>query len=209
MTNFTYNRDIPESTNNPSVDQPDMKINTNSIDELINVDHNSFGVDDGGYHKVIHEVTQGADPATIAGVNQIYSKFYTPDTTGGVPDTQLFSKTGLGGVSQLTGNLGSADGWQWIGGVLVQWGVVSFAPGSDHETSTVTFKDRVPGAIRFPNNIFIVNGTLLVASQSETVASNTLAIRSFSATQFRWVYNSSSSTGSTRYPGFYWIAIGN
>ena len=42
-----------------------------------------------------------------------------------------------------------------------------------------------------------------------TTASDTIAIRSFSTTQFIWVFNSSSSTGSTIYPGFYWMAIGN
>ena len=58
MTNFPYNRDIPDGPNNPSVDQPDMKENTNSIDELINQDHISFEQNNGGFHKTIHQPNQ-------------------------------------------------------------------------------------------------------------------------------------------------------
>lgn len=53
MTTFTYIRDIPNGPNNPSADQPNMQINTNSTDDLLAVDHTSFNVLNGGQHKQI------------------------------------------------------------------------------------------------------------------------------------------------------------
>lgn len=51
---FTYNRDIPDGPNNPSRDQPLMKTNTNSIDDLIAVNHISFRSAGGGQHTLIN-----------------------------------------------------------------------------------------------------------------------------------------------------------
>lgn len=97
MANFTYNNDIPDTPNSPSADQPLMKINTNSIDDLIEVDHVSFNTNDGGYHKVIHQNPQVSDPAAIPGTGQTYVK-----TVSG--DQELFYESGLGVVTQLTPN---------------------------------------------------------------------------------------------------------
>lgn len=75
MPNYTYVRDIPDAPHNPSVDQPDMKINTNSIDDLIEEDHYSFNDPNNfsGYHKDIHQPAQAADPAAIANIGQLYT----------------------------------------------------------------------------------------------------------------------------------------
>src|SRR6188508_1037394 len=130
MTQFNYNRNIPFATNSPAADQPNMLTNTNSTDDLIAVDHNSFNVPDGGYHKIIHQTlgpvggersrttvanvdTLSNFPATIPGINQVFAANYTPDYTSATSDTQLFTKTAQGGVSQLTGDDAETDGWQW------------------------------------------------------------------------------------------------
>lgn len=211
---FTYNNLVPATNNDPSSDQPDMLINTQSINSIIAVDHVGFNAANGGYHKVIREITQVADPAALATFNQVYAKSYTPDTTGGTADTQLFTRTGAGTISQLTGyNTTSAtDGWQWVGGILLQWGKTttvssgSFASGS--ASGTVTFKDRVAGAIPFPTNCFIVLTDLFwttaggAPSGSGTVNIN---ITTLSNLSFAWQFNSNSS----KYTGFHWFAIGN
>ncbi len=69
MTNFNYNNAVPAPNNNPSVDQPDMLINTQSIELLLEVDHISFRTEDGGTHKQVtfsSKNTPGAqaDPAS-------------------------------------------------------------------------------------------------------------------------------------------------
>ena len=51
--NVTYNNAIPNAPNNPSVDQPKMQTNTDSIDQIIGVDHVSFNTNDGGWHKQV------------------------------------------------------------------------------------------------------------------------------------------------------------
>lgn len=66
-----YNRDIPDAPNNPSVDQPKMKENFNSIDTLLAVDHVSFNANNGGFHKQIDfalKATPAApvDPVSVA-----------------------------------------------------------------------------------------------------------------------------------------------
>ncbi len=220
-TNFTYTQNIPLATNKPSVDQPNMKINTNSINSIIAVDHLSFGQATGilsdGYHKTIHQsqdtrtrsgvgATYANFPVGIVGVNQVVAASYTPDTTGAVADTQLFSVTGLGVTSQLTANLTNdpREGWCWCGGILIQWGEVSSAAGG----GTVTFKDRVAGAIPFPNACFNVQAT--TSYNNTGTSSVNISIRktagSPSTTDFEWT-RSGTTTGT--FNGFYWMAIGN
>lgn len=204
MGTIQYTRDTPATNDNPSVDQPNMKTNTNSIDTLLQVNHNSFGEDPYGYHTVITQVTQGSDPVTIGGVNQVYAKNYTPNTTVGSTDTQLFVKSGLGILSQLTGQLVGTDGYQWIGGVLVQWGKIAIPQiGTAPKSGTVTFKDRVAGAIPFPTACFIVQLTL--QSTVVTSASNSAGIIGTpGATSFQWQFS-----GTTSSQNIFWMAIGN
>lgn len=63
MTNFSYNVGVPATNNNPSDDQPEMLINTQSIKNLIDVDHLSFGVNDGGTHKQVTIVSNNVPAA--------------------------------------------------------------------------------------------------------------------------------------------------
>lgn len=217
--NAVYTDNIPFSSNNPSNDQPIMEQNTNSINSVLSVDHIAFNTPNsiggnlqGGYHTIIHQpfrtiaaqtawnafagsgVPAAVKTTAITGVNQTFSMNYTPDTTGGTADTQLFSMTGGSGISQLTGNHTSdlSGGWCWVGGILLQWG--NFA--SSLTTDTVTFKDRNVGAIPFPNNCFGV------VMQNVGNTAPIYRVFSFTKAQFIWV----SSVAPT---AFFWVAIGN
>lgn len=95
MPNFSFTRDIPFATHNPSSDQPIMQTNTNSEDSIWAVDHHGFNDNLGGYHNIIHQDPQLADPAAIPGIGQTYVK-----TVGS--DVQLFYESGLGVVTQLS-----------------------------------------------------------------------------------------------------------
>lgn len=60
MTNFPYNNTVPGANNDPSVDQPDMLENFQSIggpapttSGIIGVDHVGFNATDGGTHKQV------------------------------------------------------------------------------------------------------------------------------------------------------------
>ena len=53
MTNFSYNDAVPATNNDPSVDQPDMLINTVSIEGIWNEDHIGFNLENGGTHQFL------------------------------------------------------------------------------------------------------------------------------------------------------------
>jgi hypothetical protein len=212
MTFAPFTTNIPFSTNNPSVDQPNMLQNTNSEAQIWPIDHHGFNDSLGGYHTIIHQDPRVANPLAIVGINQIFVKNVTTDAAVPQTDTQLFSLTGGNGLSQLTGNSALSEGYQWLGGTLIFWGSVAISGGmggSNHRTGTVVFKGRTPTSIPFPNNCFVVLATQDVSSNSVTTNSNTVAIRGFTPLGFAWLVNSSSGSMLTEFPTFSWIAIGN
>jgi hypothetical protein len=102
MSYWIYTRDIPFASHNPSSDQPIMQTNANSIDSLILEDHFSFNDNQGGWHKVIHQLNQVADPAAIPTVGQSYLK----DNPNG--DQNPFFRAGDGTVYNIVNQSGSA-----------------------------------------------------------------------------------------------------
>lgn len=200
---ISYNLNIPDGPNNPSVDQPKMKTNTNNISQIIGIDHVTFddATNPNGYHTVIHQTLQGLDPAAIVGINQLYSKNATITNSGGsTTDTQLFTRTGLGGVSQLTGNHSAANGYSFISGVILQWGVVTL-PGTSNPTGTVNF-NTAPN-FNFPTDT--LNIQLTLQANVTTGQVNSIAVLGTPTKfGFNWVFS-----GSTSFNKFYWFAIGN
>ncbi len=178
-----------------------IRDNLDGTFQTLGVDHvNNNGIPGSnpqGYHTVIHQVTQSANPATISGVNQLFSKI------AAIPsgDTQLFSRTGNGGVSQLTGNHGAANGFAWFSGILVQWGVVSSITNG-----MVSFNNN-PSNYNFPNSCFIVETQPYWVGASAPNGAAGVSVKNISTTDFTWVFNTNS--GAYTGGGFYWIAIGN
>lgn len=64
--NLDYNTDVPNPPNRPASDVPLMKVNTNNIPTLINIDHFSFENAFGGYHKQVHLRNQAAPGIGLA-----------------------------------------------------------------------------------------------------------------------------------------------
>lgn len=226
--NLNYNQNIPGSQNNPSDDQPLMRTNTNSTRTWVTIDHHGFKDNLGGYHTIIHQdngtPTRTIDritgintniPAAISGIHQLFSALVTtPDGS----DTQLISVTGNqapGQFSQLTGNHASSEGWGWFSGLLVQWGGV--VTGLNNTTNSVVFATRTAGMIEFPNNLFVVipnpfydsSGTSTPTSQRTATVSIDINATNTNKTQFTWKAQSSSTSSTNNYSGFYWIAVGN
>ena len=130
---ISYNPDVPNPPNSPSVDVPLMKINTNAISSIIGIDHQTFNFPNtnSGYHKVIHFTNQGSDPAQIVGTGQLYTKG---------SDQVLWYENGNGNVAQLTGGFNpsnSAQGFTFLPGNLkMTWGSGNTGSGSN---TTVSF----------------------------------------------------------------------
>lgn len=80
MSLFTYNRDIPDAPNNPSNDQPKMKTNTNSTDDLIAVDHVSFNDTPGGTHLQSTYSSKNTPAAQIDPQSVVYTTNGTAST---------------------------------------------------------------------------------------------------------------------------------
>ena len=218
MPNLTFYRDIPDGPNNPSVDQGLMKTNYNSIDTLIGVDHYSFNDNNGGYHNIIHQPPVIVDPIAIPSVDQLYVKNVTPDASVTATDTQIFSRTGTGAISQMTGYkvatyvqgaITYTEGYQWQGGILYQWGYFILSSVNGTRTYNIVLKDRKPGMIPFPNNCFLVTPTALYDTSNIPTPSTTEAIAVAQNTVTRFGFSISLWANTTRFTGISWSAIGN
>lgn len=231
MTFFNYNIDIPAALDDPSVDQPLMLTNTNTIGSWVNIDHHGFGDNLGGYHRVIHQDTGTITringvyanvPAAIlvpTPINQIFPASVTTDSTTPQTDTQLFAMTANGdaltgnGIYQMTGNTGGTEGYTWVAGILVQWGFVASGVVNG---GTVTFKGRTPTTIPFPNTLYTVYATPTYnttappnnqfPTQNSTISIDT-NVANTNNLQFKYTIRQTAS--ATNYTGFYWLAIGN
>lgn len=223
---YTINR--PTANEKLKTSQPLIRDNFTSSNTSFGIDHYPFndGTANDGRHRIIKQTNvnlnstvrirdgQGNSPTNfptnITDVNQVFSAQYVPDYSGAVADTQLFTVTGSGGISQLTGNFATEEGWQWIGGVLMQWGFVSKTSSAANQTTK--FKDRGSPAqgIPFPNACFNVQATIVYNGAPTSSKRNSILIEkntgpSPSREQFKWTIEIEDATVL----GFFWTAIGN
>jgi len=204
---INYNLGIPDGPNNPSNDQPNMKENNDNINQILSVDHIPFNVTNSGYHTVIHQLSNGGFPAAdppaipLPPVGQTYVKEVTANST---TDTQLFFRTALGGISQLTGNNATQNGYQWIGGTLIQWGLLDQTISNPVNGGLINFP------IPFPTETFIINATFfptapLIALQNPGA---TLTVNAVDVNKFAWAIYITNPNFPSVLRGFYWFAIG-
>lgn len=95
MGTIPYNANIPDGPDDPSVDQPKMKENTNSINQIIGVDHFSFGsaavppnIGPDGWHKQSTYPSFALVPVVGPSTLAFQGAVYTKDIGGGI--IQLF-----------------------------------------------------------------------------------------------------------------------
>lgn len=220
MTNFAYTDNIPASQNNPSVDQPKMKVNTKSIQDIIGEDHITFKANNGGFHKKSRYVnTVGFPTGLLAGIGTTYTKlaistgaslesdlFYIPDTGDPAPgptrDYQL-TRTITGSYplfAKSTQNYNTVGnqyfgGWTFLpGGMLMQYGFLNLPTGS----TVITFP------VPFSNNPFSIQLTARATAGGGATSSLYVLNGSESQTGFT-ITTSAGGTGLNRY---YWVAIG-
>jgi len=220
MTIQPYVTGFPQDGSSLGSTKTQIRNNLDGTFLTLGVDHvNNNGQPGGnpanaGYHTVIHQQLQSSIPATINGVNQIFSMIPGTAGTPAIPpggDTQLYTKTGNGGVSQLTGAVRQQNGYTWCAGVLMQWGIVgqTFA-NSSSVTGTVTF--NIPFSIECYNIQFTMLGnsssgqTIQLCTTSPLPNTVPIPVPNLTRTGFTWQFTSAPNSGS--YKGFYWFAIG-
>ncbi len=187
MPNFTYNRDIPDAPNNPSVDQPPMKVNTNSTDDLINIDHFSFNDNNGGLHKQVTMINQtapgfpnGGNGLLFAGVNSANSWPHWQNALGTVVMVNGIPSAASAGYTYLPG------------GIILQWGVKNLPASGDN---------AIAFPITFPTNCF--NVQLSVERAAANIDAVVIKTASISTSGFTAIAPTAGSTN------IYWVAIGN
>ncbi|MBS3903751.1 MAG: hypothetical protein KGZ39_00310 [Simkania sp.] len=187
---FTYTRDIPATNNNPSSDQPNMKENTNSIDDLIAVDHVSFGNATGGLHKQVHYVSNQAAPGVGSAVGVEFV-----NSVAGLLGTvsSLFFQNGTS-TKQLTNLALTTSGTNYS--ITTPWGLIlNFGFNAGAATSNaITFSTA------FSTSVLAVFMTL----SSNSASGSQLSVRASpgpSTTGFTGIL-------STAGFGFYYLAIG-
>lgn len=163
---------------------------------MIAADHvfnNSALVDD-GYHKIIHFQNQVADPATIAGVTTQFTK--TVDV-----QNELFIKTNLGNVRQITGPSNPVtNGYTYLtNGFIMQWGVYTAPVTGVPQTGSIAFQ---AGAGAFITKVFTVQITFIGL---ETSSNSTMQVNTVTPSSFKW---QTTNGEINAYTGFYWFAIG-
>src|SRR6266404_5354830 len=207
MTLFPYTDNIPFATNSPSADQPNMLVNTNSIDNLIGVDHVGFNTAKGGYHSDIHFNTQLADPAAVPTIGQLYTKTVTFNA---VTNAGLFYENGAGVVTQIVGPANTnpilppvgtnavANGYTVLpGGIILQWGTSNMVAGATSNTPVVF-------PIPFPTNVFIVIAEPISNGLSATVGLTYATKQPAILTGFNFLCQNPNTVSQ-----FDWFAIGN
>lgn len=197
-----YNANVPNGPDDPADDQPEMLTNTQSINTWTAVDHVGYNVINAGIHKQVRMRNQAA-PGLGDGQGVLYANLINANSWP-VWQNALGSFPIMTGAIQLTTN-----GFIFIpGGALLQWGfnsaVLSGSFASGAATGTVTFS---AANVAFPTNclnVLTIPSYTTVSGNPNGSGSVDINQTTLSGTSFDWVFNSNSS----RYTGFYWIAIG-
>lgn len=153
---FTYTRDIPFATHTPANDQPNMQVNTNSADDLLQVDHISFNDANAGKHNHVTFHNAQSDPALLNSETQIYPKTFGSGTT--YLETYVAAKTN-GGI-QVNGYLPfvkcmvrfttlAADGAITPTAGYIIANVASVVQSNTLKRITITFSNALPSNTYF------------------------------------------------------------
>lgn len=203
MPFFDYNRDIPDGPHNPSTDQPDMKVNTNSTDDIIDVDHYSFQQNNGGLHKqVTMPILSVIPPGRPASSGTLYTKtgsqlYYTPDASAFEVQMTRAQVANSGTFANNTNYATNANGtfnggWTFLpGGLLLQYGTITTP--KDSSTGTATFP------IAFTGTPFSI--TISISRVPFSSSSQFFYVGALSNTGFTFSNTTNTNT-------IYWMALG-
>jgi len=112
MPAITYNLGIPASGNNPSNDQPNLLTNTNAVNSILAVDHNSFSDTNAGTHAQVTLPYQNAG-ATQSGNSAV---IYTAAGLANSSASQIYWKNSQGGASATPYQLSAVKAWATFSG---------------------------------------------------------------------------------------------
>ena len=201
MTSFIYTRDIPNGPNDPSDDQGPMQTNTNSIDDLIAVDHVSFGAANGGVHKFVHLLTQSVNPAVTADFSVLFNKVVSGNT-------ELFYRYGSApqNVFQITNNgaIANDNGFSSLVGpaanpLKIVW------QGTALDNNGVSIRNDSPFV--FPSPFTTACYSVILSAEKASTGAEGLWVSNGTLTNLGFSIKTSASAG--QFTKLYYIAIGS
>lgn len=214
MPTYNYINDIPDAPNNPSQDQPNMKINTNSIDSLINEDHYSFEQSNrDGFHRQVRMPDQGSAPAgRTSSMGTLYTKLGL-SLTAATDRSQLFYVNGTSANEYQLTRVDNAQftkfgtntayvadhegGWTFLpGGLILMYGKRTVTASGDVE---ITFPTP------FLSAVFSVTGVTFKTGSGAGAVLTFDRIKAVALDKFTSVVTGTTGSGT---PAIYWQAIG-
>lgn len=185
-----YNRDIPDAPNNPSVDQPKMKTNTNAVDTILAVDHISFNATNGGTHlqtsftDFSSGIVIGGVPASVAypaaGVaDTSHAQYYFKNSTN------TFLLSGIRAFALVTGSTGAIVAGQSLNASIVRNSIgnytVTLTAGATNSVNYSVYV-QVLSSAGFPN--VQINKTSTTTFDIKTQNYNLTALNQTDFSQF-------------------------
>lgn len=188
---IAYNLGIPNSPNNPSTDQPNMKTNNDNIATYVAVDHVGFNTSGSGQH---NQVTFNANnvPTTPTSPPVLF-------TNNVLTVPQLFFYSGPT-FNQYSAVAGGATGGSafLLGGIILKWGTLNAPDNTAIQISTYA------GSV-FPNNCFAVYPVIIKSNTSNPINVTVSNI----SDKDHFTLRISFQTGGTTSSNIYFLAIGN
>lgn len=194
MPHLSYERDVPDAPNNPSVDQPDMKLNTNSNDSIWTADHFGFNDNKGGRHQQL-TLTNRTAPGIAEGDGALYANLIDGQSWP-IWQNALGSTTMVSSATNA-----SINGFASLpGGLMIQWGTVA---GSSLATVPVSFNTnfRLAGVNTNAYNVNVI--PIRAATSPGNDFATAIVTGSVTHTGF-----SIANIGAHTMAGWYWTAIG-
>ena len=167
MTNFVYTVGIPDAPNDPSADQPNMKVNNDSNDGIWKIDHYGFRNNNGGYHKqTTYPLTK-----TVSGNPNQLSTVYADQGVDSTAVSQLFYKN-FQGTFPLS--------------MVRAFGTFPAVPGAGVTNATSYY--NINPAISFTGGDYTVVLAANATSSDEITVLLTLSDSSPAHVRLRWSY---------------------
>lgn len=190
MANLQYIATVPSTNNNPMLDQPNMLINTQSIQSIIEVDHVGFndpGNSSGQHTSIEFNQNESYVPGSFPiSPPELFTTFGTSP-----PNLRYYSGTQAQSANQYV--IAAQGSTMLLGGIIIKWGTLSYVQGT--ASFVVTF------ASPFPNACFNVQLT----SNNETSSIVPVGILpAFSLTTTSFSVGNFSPTST-----YFYLAIGN
>lgn len=202
---MTYNPNIPQATDNISVDQPKILTNFSQANTLFGLDHFSFNnatVANRGLHQQVTFPTPlGAAPTPSNPEGILYPLADPNDTSS---RTQLYFKNGSTSFQVTNRFTNSGSGYSMMpGGIIFMWGIETSITSGTHTVTFPTISNYNYVGPGFPTAAFNVQ---ISVSATSSAGAPVVVVDEGSLNANRFRYRVSATVAST---DLYWMAIGN